>query len=301
MAGSSWKYTFAVATVLVLISPRLSGADVETQITLRTDPVLEWLTQEIRPGRERYVVLNGNLLRTRLGHTSLRPNALVRQLQNLAQREAQSIAETPASARPTGASDPKGDYTRSTAALFRAGHPFEGDGWASYVHLDPAIAADPTVLISLPEDPSSELGFIATATRGQSDISDVWITYLDDAVSLLTLFPAEDEDAAGGDVPGLPRYPGSRRSMTFSEFSDSGEVHQVSYLGSGGVREHLEHYNRALRKTGLDAAILGDGDSDRGMIQASGEGREVSIFVTRAEGDSALDVIQVRSDREFGR
>jgi hypothetical protein len=280
------------------LGPRRAEAEVYRVLEFQTSSLLRFLDREIRPGGERLIVLNGNLLRCRLGSTRLRPAQLLDRLQAL---PSQGLAP-PAG---TDELDPA-QIDAEVARLLRRPFRLEGRGWGAFGRIVGGSPDDVTPLLPhLAETgtfgPAGVGGYLVLALGGRHGaLTDVWLIRFDEDFDWLSLLREEAGDVPGGDVPGLPRFADSRRVLTLSEFSDVGESHAVGYEGGGSTRNHVHHYERALAKLGLRPIHPTSIVADQALIRFGSEDRDVTVFVSKTEQGRTLDLVQVNTSGENG-
>ncbi len=286
--------TFWIAQTL---GPRRAKAEIYRVLPTQASALTQFLHRETRPGSERLVFLNGNLLRCQLGSTHLRPRELLDRLQ--------AFADSEVDARKAREQSDLEPHRIAVSAALRRPFRMEGAGWGAFGQLVGGSLDDLTPL--LPHlvatgrfGPTDTGGYLALAFGGDgSSTTDVWTIRFDADFDWLSLLEGSENDVPGGDVPGLPRFPGSRRVLTLSEFSDAGEAHAVGYEAGGSIDDHVRHYARALEKIGLKPLPERPANGHDALVQASSPDRDVTVFVSRPspERDSILDLIQVRVKR----
>ena len=289
------------AVLLAGLLPLTAAADVyQEQGAKAMGGLMGLLSSATQPGKDRYLVMNGTVLTARLGSTSLTPDALADKLAAAYDRAAQ------ATVLPEPVSVEEQFQLARSRALRRPFMHKAGD-WAAFGRF---FGGDVTDLASVPElSLSGKLGedggFLAMAMRGEgADTTNVWIMDFDRDFEPLKFLGLEksDGDVAGADIPGFERFPGSKRAMTLSEFSDAATVHTLTYRGPGSVQAHVAHYERVLKSLGLEGPPPTWRGNDEGMLHYGSDTRQVSVFVSRAvSGNGILDVIQVRKGPEGDR
>jgi len=202
------------------------------------------------------------------------------------------------------AASPELDYAAGLSGAIERGHRRDGSGWSVLVRLpdrvrDVASLAEGRAPAAPAEGPDRD-GFIAVAVEdSDAGRTDVLVTHLQRESPLLQLFGVDGAEVAGPDIEGLPRYPGSRRSLAFSEPLGPSAVHQVAYEGPGSVSDHLRHYREALRSAGLREQPGAASHADGAQLRFAGPDREVSVYVQpHPDGRRTLDLIQLRFERE---
>lgn len=285
-------WTAALALALVAVPAR---AEVWQRTPLggaALGPILHALAGA---GSERTVVMNGVVLRCELAASPLPVAALLDRVQALAELEVAGDAEQPGEAS---------DVERAQRAVARSlRRPFraEGEGWGAVGRLvGGSLEGAASVLPSLAESgvlgPGGDGGFLVLALDG-GDHTRVWTARFDEDFAPLELVGSGRGDVPGGDVPGLVRFPGTRRALTLSEWGGGDRPsHAAGYLGPGSVKQHVRHWETALARLGLPTRARRTPDG--ALLYASGPAREIAIWVTRpASGrEAVLDWVQVRTD-----
>jgi hypothetical protein len=281
-------------------APSSARAEVRREFERRTAALRDLVERELSPGRERVVVHNGQVLRTRYGRARVSSRELFDRLgAYAAARLAGPIPEGREAAERRDA-----ELARLASQPYR----YEGEGWGGFVQLfdvDPGGAPPDLAALARGEalGAAGASGFVAVAFDAPGG-AHVYVTYLDPEVRLLDYLGAGEAagaDAPGGDVPGIPRFPGSRRTLALSEYADGSEVHQVGYAGSGSVRSHVRHYTRALERAGLRAAPAITTAEREATLHFDAPGREVSLYVRRDPAGGTVDFLQIRTSEGRGR
>jgi hypothetical protein len=185
---------------------------------------------------------------------------------------------------------------------FRRPFRYEGEGWGLFGRLT-AGPLEPfeTILNPLVAGkglgPSGAGAFAVLALRAPGQFeTDVWTIRFDEDFDPLAFVGPREGDVDGEDIPGIERYPGSRRIMRISESSVAGVSHGVAYAGGGTIDQHLRHFHAVFRRMGLRPSRP-LGGSNGVVMRYSGNGLEVSAFIEGSGGPSAeiVDLIQVRN------
>jgi hypothetical protein len=129
--------------------------------------------------------------------------------------------------------------------------------------------------------------------------SDVWTLHFDTTFNPLGLVGLAGGDAPGIDLPGMARYPGSRRLFSLAELSQAAEAHVLVYEGGGSVGDHLQYYEALFQQLGLRAlrgVAAAEREPGRAVRAYSGKGQEITLFITAeaTRPGRVLDVIEAR-------
>ncbi len=268
-----------------------ASADISRDLGESTGFLLDYLEGRVPMGGERTIVVNGQVLRARLGETSLRPDALFDRLE----RRALALLE----ARPLPAGDDAEVAQARVERALRRPQRFSAEGWGAFVQLFGGHPGDLGGLLPAFAE-SGEVGtpggFIAVALRpDRARTTDVWLMELDADFSPEEYIGTGEGDVGPGDFPGVARFPGSQRTMTLSELGGSSEVHLVAYEGGGTVEAHLAHYQKIFRSMGMSEAPVTRRGRHEAMARFADDSREVTVFVQRTDSPdrSVIDLIQV--------
>ena len=284
----------AVCLVIGWIAPAAPArADISRALGESTSMLLQHLERHTRPGQERYLVMNGEVVRARLGQTPLRP----RELNDRLEAQALGILDNLPPIDPNTPEGRRAEVGRALKTPVR----FDADGWGAFVQL---FGGHPGELGGVLQHlaysgrlgPEAAGGFVSIATRDQkSRVTDVWVLDLDAEFSPFGFVGMAPGDVDGDDYPGVGRYPGSTRTMTLSEYSVTGDVHVVAYSGSGTPAAHAAHYRRAFVGLGMVEAPSSRNATQEQLLRFSDGNRNAAVFVQRSDsGDrTVLDVIQV--------
>jgi hypothetical protein len=144
--------------------------------------------------------------------------------------------------------------------------------------------------------PAARGGFVVFATaRGPRGGSDLWTLRFDEDFDPMRFVAHPEDDVDGGDLPGIERFPGTRRVMSFSELSSFGNRHAVAYEGRGSTRARERHFTDSLAAEGY---ALANRKSEPGfsMLEFSGPGGDLTVFCIRPAPShpDAIDLIQIQ-------
>jgi len=276
------------------LRPNRAEADVYLRVEIQVSSLLDFLRLDGRLGGKRLLEVNGNRLYSQLSTSSQTPQEILDTLDARAGLEYAAM-EIPVDRE---ALENGLDLTFHFRRPFR----YEGEGWGVFGRLTagPLEPLD-SILGPLAKGrglgPSGAGGFVLLALRApEQRETDVWTIRFDERFDPLAFAGPRDADVAGGDIPGIQRFPGSRRIMRLSESSVAGVTHGVAYAGGGSIGQHLRHFDGVFRRMGLRPGPP-VGGPDGTLTRYLGKGLEVSVFIDGSAGFSSeiIDLIQVRN------
>ena len=275
----------------VAFGPQNVRAEIYREVRTLASGVAQAIADRIDPKPDRYFVMNGNVIRAQLGSTDLLPHEFTASVQN-------GFPGSPADMTFLNANAEEA-LSRLSSTL-RAPRRFDGAGWSALVQIFGGVPgavedASATFRRTGALGPEAAGGFLLLATRTErAPATDVWLLHFDEDFRPLEYTVEGDREAAGGDIPGVERYPGSRRTLTLSEISPTGRVHNVTYLGGGSVDDHVRHYRDVFTRMGLHEAPSTT-HREGVVLRFRDAEREATVFVARApvSGDGVQDLIQI--------
>lgn len=275
------------------LRPQPAEADVVQRFGMQLASLADFLALDARPGGQRLIRINGQVMYSELSSSSRTPAEILDELEARAQIEYAAL-----DLEPTTEAIREG---RELTYLFRRPFRTQGDGWGAFGRLTAGPLTSAASLIGplasgggLGE--SAAGGFVVLALReAEAEESDVWTLRFERGFDPLAFAVPTDRDVPGDDLPGIERFPGSRRALRLTESASTGVTHVVAYEGAGSVDGHAHHYASALVAAGLRLTNTSRRDA-RALLQFSGAGVLVDVFLSRADGSGApvLDLIQMR-------
>ena len=240
----------ALPLLCALVLAGSATADITRPLPMDSDDVSEIATRHATFTSERYLVVNGQVIRAELGRTDLGPREYIDRVQrDWEARYGQSLDLGPLA---------------ETEALFEAQseqmlrRPFrrDGPGWSTYGKLfGGRIDGGKPFLASLIETGAlgegAAGGAMVSAYEDGDGGSDVWLMHLDEDFKPSEYLGLKDSDRGPGDIPEIQRYPGTRRGLTVSEYSEMAETHSLTYVGPGSIESHADHYEQQLQPLGM--------------------------------------------------
>lgn len=148
------------------------------------------------------------------------------------------------------------------------------------------------------------IAFIAFLNREEG--STTYLTFLLDAsFDYRSLLPGGGSDAPGRDAPGIPRYPGLKRSYTFEERGDAFESVMVVYTGRGNFHEIANFYRSQMVGLGWEQKELPEGGRKGKKLEEVlffiQKGRECIVYVGgTAEMGLVQTIVSLREARTKG-
>ena len=235
---------------------------------------------------ERILVVNGIPMRGEVSHVRAHPLRVMNKMLE-ARTEAVRTSETNTDSEQSGVDETSGVY-----ALLDGPRVIEGPGWAMLFDID--IAAG---LGLRGEEASGIDSYVTLALGGDDDRSStVWDIKFESPKDFLDLLRSERGDVGGEELPGIARFPGSRRAMTFSEFSRGSESHMVVYTGRGTPGARAKHYADQFIREGFKLDREDTSDQSEILLLLSNGGAEVTVFIRKSSESPGkiLDILQIR-------
>lgn len=160
----------------------------------------------------------------------------------------------------------------------------------------PVKAIDPNSTLAR-ETPSNGYLFLSEKLPGSTVSKAFWQIEFGENFSFPDLFGRDGDDVKGVDSP-IPRYPGSKLSMTFSEKTGDWNSQNWSYESQGDVLSHMTHYVNAFDLAGFGKESNSVVRSDYGLVQFANQTKEATLFVELTDPltQSVQVTLQVRSN-----
>lgn len=286
-----------------MLAPRYVDADVYQTLQMRVRSIVELLRGEVHPTGPRLVIINGQTIHTDLRRVPHPPHDV---LEALAAGTRRLMAATPSATIPSGSLAKEDEH--SFAEALRRPFRLEGKEWGAYGRLASETHLSDQALLhtttsSGPDEtslPAFRGGFLVLAlATEEGKSSDVWTLRFAPTFNPLAMVGTPGQDVPGIDLPGFTRYPGSRRIVSLTELSHTGETHLLFYEGSGSVLEHLRYFDALFLQNhvyGLQRAGPPIVKHDRVITAYAGKGQHITVCITTKAGTSGrvLDMLQVR-------
>ena len=109
-----------------------------------------------------------------------------------------------------------------------------------------------------------------------------WQIEMGENFTFSQLFGASSEDGnddVEGGEPSIPRFPGSRLSMVYTEDANAWQSGSWSYESSGDILSHLTHYIAAFESAGFRKESNSIVESKLGLVQFASKNEEATLFV----------------------
>lgn len=273
-----------------LVVAGLAAADITRPLPIDHDDVAEIATRHAAFGSERYLVVNGQVIHAQLGRTDLSARGYIDRVQrDWEARYGQSLELGPLA-------ENEALFEAQSEQMLR--RPFRKDGpnWSTYGKLfGGQIDGGKPFLAAL-----VETGALGEGAAGGAMVSayddgdggaDVWIMHLDQDFKPSEYFGLKDLDRGPGDIPEIQRYPGTRRGLTISEYSEMAETHSLTYVGSGSIEAHADHYEQQIQPLGMMQAPTTRRTGEI-LLRFADQKRDLAVFI-REGGPNPGDITNI--------